>query len=141
MHAVDISPAALEVAKSNADLHKVEIQFHEGSLAKPLIEKGLKLDLLMANLPYIRADEIPNLDVSEFEPHLALDGGADGLDLVRELLHQVPLVCKADALILLEIGMEQGQAVLDFANAILSPKSASIIQDLAGLDRIVKIEL
>ncbi len=141
MFAVDISPDALSVAKQNARKHEVEIQFYQGSLAQPLINHGIKVDLLMANLPYIRSDEMPALAVSKHEPQLALDGGDDGLELVRELLLQVPDVCQPEALILLEIGMEQGQAVLDFARNNLAIRNAAIIKDLAGLDRIVRLEL
>lgn len=141
MFAVDVSEDALSIAQMNADKSDVEIQFYQGSLAQALIMECIKIDLLMANLPYIRSDEMPELAVSKHEPALALDGGDDGLDLVRELLLQVPDVCNPDALILLEIGMEQGQAVIDFANEHLILKNVSIIKDLAGLDRIVKIEL
>lgn len=141
VHAVDISPDALNIARKNAEKNEVAIHFHEGSLAQPLIDKDVKVDLLMANLPYIATAEMSHLAVSEHEPNLALDGGDDGLDLVRDLLLQVPHVCHPHALILLEIGMEQGQAVLDFAQDKLAPQSATLIKDLAGLDRIVKIEL
>lgn len=141
VHAVDISAAALAIAKKNAELNAVVLSFHEGSLGQPLIEAGIRLDMLLANLPYIARDEVPALAVSEFEPSLALDGGADGLDFVRELLRQAPNICKDEALILLEIGMEQGQAVLDYAAQVLPLKSAAIIKDLAGLDRIVRLEL
>lgn len=141
MFAVDVSQDALSIAQMNTAKNDVTIQFYKGSLAQPLINHDIKIDLLMANLPYIRSDEMPELDVSKHEPNLALDGGDDGLDLVRELLLQVPDVCNPDALILLEIGMEQGQAVIDFTREHLSPKHASIIKDLAGLDRIVEITL
>lgn len=141
VYAVDISSDALAIAKTNAEKHATEITFFQGSLAQPLIDQGIKVHLLMANLPYIRSDEMPNLAVTQHEPSLALDGGDDGLDLVRELLVQVPSVCHPNALILLEIGMEQGQAVVDFATEYLKPKSATVVQDLAGLDRIVTIAL
>ena len=141
MFAVDISADALSVAQQNARKHEVDIQFYQGSLAQALISHGIKVDLLMANLPYIRSDEMTELAVSKHEPQLALDGGDDGLDLVRDLLLQVPEVCKPGALILLEIGMEQGQAVIDFARKNLTLSDASIIKDLAGLDRIVRLEL
>jgi release factor glutamine methyltransferase len=139
MHAVDISPDALAVARKNAEIHGASIQFHEGSLASPLLAEKLKVDMLLANLPYIRVDEVPKLIVSDYEPVLALDGGEDGLDLVRELLLQARAICKPNALILLEIGMEQGQAVMDFAPKVLAPKELVVIKDLAGLDRIVKL--
>lgn len=141
VHAVDISPSALNIARQNATNNGTSITFHEGSLAQPLIDRKIKVNLLMANLPYIRREEMNTLDVAQTEPHLALDGGEDGLDLVRELLKQVQTVCKPDSLILLEIGAEQGQAVVDFATKTLSPKNARIIKDYAGHDRIVQIEL
>ena len=141
MYAVDMSRDALTMAQRNTDRHNVNIQFYQGSLAQPLIQQGIKVDLLMANLPYIPSGDMPNLEVTKHEPNLALDGGEDGLDLVRELLLQAPQVCHPDALILLEIGMEQGQAVLDFAKTHLSPTEAFVIKDLAGLDRIVSITL
>ena len=141
VHVVDVSQAALAIAQKNAEKNQVQIQFHRGSLAQPLIDAGIRVDLLMANLPYIRSDEMPQLAVSQHEPYLALDGGVDGLDLVRELLRQVKHVCHDEALILLEIGAEQGQAVLDFAEKTLAPKQATIIKDYAGHDRIVSIQL
>jgi release factor glutamine methyltransferase len=141
VHAVDVSSAALEIAHKNAIQHKLNIQFHQGSLAQPLLDAGIKVDMLLANLPYIRSDEMPTLAVSQHEPHLALDGGADGLNLVRDLLRQAPMLCNSGSLILLEIGTEQGQAVLDFTRTTLTIHHAFIIKDYAGHDRIVQIEL
>lgn len=139
VHAVDVSASALAVAKLNATHHAPHVIFHEGNLAQPLIDAQIKVDLLMANLPYIRRDEMPVLAVSKHEPHVALDGGADGLDFIRVLLQQVPQVCTDDALILLEIGAEQGQAVQDFAQQTLSPRQIEVQPDYAGHDRLVKI--
>lgn len=140
MHAVDISPEALAIARTNAESGGVAIQFHQGDLATPLLEAGLKLDLLLANLPYIASDELPMLEVSQHEPAQALDGGPDGLRDIRRLLAQVPELCKPGALILLEIGADQGPACLDLAHQ-LNPRSASILKDLAGHDRILRIDL
>ncbi|MEO0595087.1 MAG: peptide chain release factor N(5)-glutamine methyltransferase [Chloroflexota bacterium] len=141
VHATDISPDALAIARQNAEKYDVAITFHEVSLAQPLIDAGTRVDLLLANLPYIREDAMPHLEVAKHEPTLALVAGEDGLDLVRELLRQVPNVCNEHAHILLEIGMEQGQAVKAFAEEILSPESVTVIKDYAGLDRIVYIQL
>ncbi len=141
MHAVDVSEAALTLAQRNARANGVTMTFHQGHLAQPLIEVGMRVDLLLANLPYIRSDELPTLEVSQHEPLSALDGGADGLDFIRELLGQVPQVCEAGALILLEIGAEQGRAVADFARKTLQPSSVQVMQDYAGLDRVVRIAL
>jgi release factor glutamine methyltransferase len=139
LYATDISPAALSIAQRNAAYYGLtNITFIHCDLCDALIQQGKQLDLLMANLPYIRSDELPRLEVSKHEPTLALDGGADGLDLVRRLLGQVPQVCKAGALILLEIGAAQGQAALDLA-AALHPAHLSIQTDYAGHDRLLKV--
>jgi release factor glutamine methyltransferase len=139
--AVDISPAALAVAQQNAERQQTNVTFYEGDLLTPLIERGIKLDLIMANLPYIASDEVPGLAVSRYEPRLALDGGADGLDLIRRLLTQTPPVAKPGALILLEIGAGQGSAALALTQSMLQPQRAALILDYAGLDRIIRAEL
>jgi release factor glutamine methyltransferase len=139
-YAVDVSAAALAVAQHNAQQHGVEVQFFLGSLAQPLIERGLRVDLLLANLPYIPSDEVPQLLVSQYEPTLALDGGADGLTLIRELLQQAPVVCQPQALILLEIGSGQGSAALEAA-AHLPLREAAVLRDYAGHERIVRLRL
>src|SRR5690606_23753103 len=99
VYATDISPAALHVAAANAQAQNVDVTFFEGDLLMPLIERGIQVELVMANLPYIASDEVPTLAVSRYEPLLALDGGTDGLDLVRRLLAQIPSVCLPGALI------------------------------------------
>ncbi len=141
VYAIDISPKALEVAKANAQRQNVNVTFYQGDLLAPLIERGIQFELIIANLPYIASDEVPQLAVSRYEPTLALDGGADGLDLIRRLLDQIPKVTKPGALILLEIGAGQGSAALALAQAKLSPKRAELILDYAGLDRIIRLEL
>lgn len=141
VYAVDISPAALAVARQNASEHDTAITFFEGSLLEPLVERGVKVDLIMANLPYIDTTEMHDLAVSQHEPHLALDGGSGGLDLIEAFLLQVESVAEPGACILLEIGADQGEAVSQMAQERLSPQSATVIADYAGLDRVVKIIL
>lgn len=141
VHAVDVSAAALAVARKNAAAAGVDVQFYEGDLLTPLVERGIMLDLVMANLPYIASDEVPTLAVSRYEPVLALDGGGDGLELVRRLLAQVPLVANAGALVLLEIGAGQGAATLALVRGALPGARAELLLDYAGHDRIVRAEL
>lgn len=141
VHAVDISAAALAVARRNAERHRVQISFHEGDLLTPLIERGIRIDLIMANLPYIASDEVPQLAVSHYEPTLALDGGSDGLELVRRLLEQVPQAANPGALVLLEIGAGQGAAALQLAADLLDAQDAELLLDYAGHDRIIRIRL
>ncbi|MFN8449710.1 MAG: peptide chain release factor N(5)-glutamine methyltransferase [Anaerolineae bacterium] len=140
VYATDISPAALAVARKNAERSSVGVTFYEGDLLAPLIEHSIRLDLIMANLPYIASDELASLAVSRHEPRLALDGGADGLDLIRRLLAQIPGAINPGALVLLEIGAGQGAAALALVRETLRPQRAELILDYAGLDRIIRAE-
>ena len=88
--AVDISPDALKVAKKNAKSHRVQnqISFKNSDLLSAFsIDENIEVDWIVANLPYIPSSRIQTVDssVKDFEPHLALDGGADGFDLYRKL--------------------------------------------------------
>src|SRR5690606_18681749 len=76
VYATDVSTAALVVARQNAERHNANVTFLQGDLLSPLIEGNIRVDLVMANLPYIASDEVPTLAVSRYEPTLALDGGA-----------------------------------------------------------------
>lgn len=141
VYATDISADALTVARQNATSNSVNVTFKQGNLAQPLLPAlAGQVHLLAANLPYIASDDVPTLAVSQYEPQLALDGGPDGLDLVRELLAQVPLLCTPDAAILLEIGTTQGPATRQLARDILGDIWATIKKDYAGHDRLVVIE-
>lgn len=139
--AADISPEALAVARANARQHGVSerITFLQGDLLEPLIARGLRPGLIMANLPYIPEGELPALAVTRFEPRLALAGGPDGLDLVRRLLEQAAALCAPDALLLLEIGAGQGEAALAAARERLPLREAAVLRDYAGHDRIVRL--
>jgi len=141
VYATDISPAALDVARRNTRLHGVEerVMLLEGSLLHPLMECGVKVDVVMANLPYIASNELAALEVSRHEPRLALDGGIEGLVFIRELISQIPDACNPGGLALLEIGATQGSAVLNLAHRMLSPSSAEVLKDYAGLDRILSV--
>jgi release factor glutamine methyltransferase len=141
VYATDISLDALAVARRNAQTHGATVTFFAGNLLEPLIERGIKADLIMANLPYIPTGDLADFAVSRYEPRLALDGGNDGLDSIRELLRQAPPVCNDDALILLEIGAEQSSAVLDLVQQMLKPGRVAVLKDYAGHDRIVQVEL
>ena len=136
--ATDISPAALAMARRNASEHGQSVTFFEGDLLQPLIEGGLRVDGVMANLPYIPTAEMHRLEVSRYEPHLALDGGPDGLDLFRRLLDQLPLVCAPSAWLLLEIGAEQGPTVTGLVRDHLPAAQVDVLRDYAGHDRVVR---
>src|ERR1035437_6373306 len=109
--AVDCSPEALDLARENAVGHAVAdvIAFAQADL---LPADELPFDLILANLPYIPSGDIEALPVAaSFEPRLALDGGPDGLAIVRRLIAELPGVLAPDGVALLEIGFDQGPAV------------------------------
>ncbi len=140
VYATEISADALDVARANARVHDAQVRCFHGHLAQPLIKRGIKVDLLMANLPYIASDELDTLEVSRWEPRTALDGGPDGLAYIRELLTQTPSVCHSGAQILLEIGADQGAAVSRLGRDVLDLE-CSVLKDYANLDRIVRFQL
>ncbi len=137
--AIDISFAALRVARGNAEEQAVQpIAFVQGELLAPLAGP---FDLIVANLPYVADDEWTLVDdgVKWYEPSVALSGGVDGLDLLRELLCQASLKLRPGGAIFLEIGWQQGQAVRQLAGDSFPLAEISIIADLAGQDRIIQI--
>lgn len=134
----DLCPAALAVARINAARHGVKPVFRQGDLLQPLPARGQKVDIIMANLPYVRRGDLPQLAVSRYEPQVAMDGGGDGMDLIRLLLRDLPRVCAPGALALLEIGMQQGAEALRLARS-LRPRQAEVLQDLAGLERVLRV--
>ena len=95
--------------------------------------------MLVSNPPYTILNEI-DAGVRRYEPHLALDGGADGLDMYRRLLAAAPAKLRPGGTVLLEIGATQGRAVADLAQAHFSAAWINVNQDLAGLDRVVVVE-
>ncbi len=139
--AVDVSRAALEVACQNAARYDLSerICFVQGDLLAPLV--GLRgCDLLVANLPYIPHADLAGLSVTDHEPRLALDGGPDGLDLVRRLLQQTPVVLAEESMVLLEIGAGQGTTVAALARNTLPDAQIDVLPDYAGHDRVVRIQ-
>ncbi|CAN5791460.1 peptide chain release factor N(5)-glutamine methyltransferase [soil metagenome] len=139
--ATDLAPAALTVALENAAAHGVAdtIDFSAGDLlAVPAAPAST--DLLVANLPYIPTADVPLLPVAaSFEPVEALDGGADGLQLIRRLLAQLPAALSQAGTAILEIGAGQADAALDAAAAMLPAWLASIDADLGGRPRVLVV--
>ncbi len=144
VYAVDCSPAALAAARRNAADNGVagRVSFYEGRLMEPLagVLRSGQADLIAANMPYIASGDLSALPeaVRMFEPLLALDGGEDGLEHYRRLIPQAEIYLKKGGNLLFEIGFNQGRQALD----LLKPGlwQASVVKDLAGLDRLVAAE-
>ena len=136
--AIDISEDALALARENAARLEVadRIAFRCADLLAGT--EPASVDAIVANLPYIRRAEVDNLPkhIREHEPRLALDGGEDGLDLIRRLVDAARAVLRPGAWLFLEIGSDQGADLL----AILAGAGytdVSLRQDLGGRDRVV----
>lgn len=130
----DLSEKALQVAGENARRLGVEASFVLGDLFEPV---SGKYDCIVSNPPYIASREVDVLmeEVRDHEPRMALDGGEDGLYFYRKIAAQSPKYLKDRGRIFLEIGFDQGEAVA----GLLAPAfdEVRIVQDLAGLDRVV----
>ncbi|MBM7615093.1 peptide chain release factor N(5)-glutamine methyltransferase [Alkaliphilus hydrothermalis] len=139
---IDISPKALEVARRNAEGLGVvdKIQFVQGSILEPLRDNGHDngLQMIISNPPYIPRAVVEGLQpqVKDYEPHLALVGGEDGLDFYREIIVNAPLYLEDDGWLVFEIGYDQGESVSCLMEA-RGFKEVKVIKDLAGLDRVV----
>lgn len=134
--ACDISTAALNIARQNAEKYRLDINFYQGDLLAALPDT--EFDLIVSNPPYICDGADLPADVLQ-EPHLALFGGADGLDFYRRLAQDAAAYLKQGGHLLLEIGCEQA----DDVSCLLHNAGFINIchgQDLAGLDRWVQAE-
>jgi release factor glutamine methyltransferase len=138
--ASDVSPAALTLARQNADRHGVaaRITFLEGDLLAPL-PAGAQFDFLVSNPPYIPTAQLETLDreVRDYEPRLALDGGPDGLRFLATLLQQAPSVLVPGGRLLLEFTPEQAPALLELATAQPELSDPAVLKDLAGRPRVL----
>ncbi|HEY9122171.1 MAG TPA: peptide chain release factor N(5)-glutamine methyltransferase [Brevefilum sp.] len=139
VYALDISSAALVVAKENAGTHQQSrIKFVQSDLLSPF---SGGFDLICANLPYIPSQKMEKLPVAKWEPRLALDGGASGLESIEKLLFQAKSNLASGACILLEIESSLGKKALEIANMVFPKAKHQLIQDLAGIDRVLQILL
>ncbi len=147
IYATDISPSALKVAEANCRRHGVSgrVELLQGNLLEPLPRA---VDLIVANLPYVKDCEFIDLspEIREHEPTIALAGGRDGLDKIREMLEQMRAKGSAypsegAAYFLLEIGQGQGEMVTSLVNDCFPQAGIGLISDLSGIKRVVKVGL
>ena len=137
VYASDISLKALEVAKENVTINKVDVTFFEGDMLKPYIKNNIKLDVIVSNPPYIKEDEKIEDIVKNNEPHLALYAKNNGLEFYDSILKNASYVLKDKYLIAFEIGMDQGRNVEALAKKYLSNSIVEIEKDLSGKDRFI----
>jgi release factor glutamine methyltransferase len=147
IYATDISPSALKVAGVNCRRHGVngQVELLQGNLLEPLPQA---VDVIVANLPYVKDCEFVDLspEITEYEPTIALAGGRDGLDKIREMLEQMrgkegAHLSEGPAYLLLEIGQGQGEMVTSLVNDYFPQASIELISDLGGIERVVNVGL
>ncbi|WGT67600.1 peptide chain release factor N(5)-glutamine methyltransferase [cyanobacterium endosymbiont of Epithemia clementina EcSB] len=141
IHAVDKSKVALTIAKENAKNLGLssKIQFYEGSWWTPLEELKGQISGLVSNPPYIPTRILPQLqpEVRYHEPYLALDGGKDGLEAIRYLVHSAPKYLQSGGIWLIEMMAGQGERVAQLLENSSNYRSIKILSDLAGIQRFV----
>jgi release factor glutamine methyltransferase len=135
----DLCPKALQLARENAERERVAVEFLQGDLLQPF--QGRKAHYLVCNPPYLSESEYLQLDreVREFEPRLALVGGATGLEFYEKLAKELPLYLEPGARLWFEMGHAQGAALLHLFGA--APwKGGRVLQDWSGHDRFFSLE-
>ncbi|MDC3064996.1 peptide chain release factor N(5)-glutamine methyltransferase [Acidimicrobiaceae bacterium] len=134
VHAVDISNDAITLAKENAEINNLEVDFYQSDLLSN-VEK-LDFDLIVANLPYIPTSNLPTLqkEVIDYEPLIALDGGEDGLFYINKLLDNLKNTDSNDLLLVLEVDTSHAQSLLD---SFTDWKDVKLEKDLVERDRYI----
>jgi release factor glutamine methyltransferase len=144
--AIDISEKAAHVARQNAQslglTDRVTIQ--TGDLFEPIkrIVDARPFDMIVANPPYIASDQMQSLDksVRDYEPHLALDGGIDGLVIHRRILEKSTDHLVPGGRVFLEIAFDQGPAAREMTGAFAAFMDIRILKDFAGRDRVLALQ-
>jgi len=150
VYAIDISPASVAVARRNAERRGVadRVRLMVGDLLSPFHGPA---DLIVSNPPYVSTGACASLPASvrDHEPRLALDGGPDGLTIVRKLLAQAPAVLcdpepaegRASGALLIEIGADQGGAARRLARTFFPQAAVRVHPDLGGRDRVLEVQV
>lgn len=136
--AVDTSEEALTLARENAATLNLTEHVHFVNADLSDVVEPESMDAVVANLPYIPSADCEQLsqEVRDHEPRTALDGGQDGLDIIRNVVQDAGIVLKSGGMLFLEIGDDQGAAVISLMKETGFP-DAAVKQDLNGRDRVV----
>jgi release factor glutamine methyltransferase len=140
IYATDISQDALDVARRNAQDHNVHerISFLQGNLLEPVPET---IDLIIANLPYIKQTELDSLstEINCFEPRIALDGGNDGLLYIGQLIEQSKKKLRDNSCLMLEIGYDQAQQVANLTRRSFINVRYEFVSDPNHIRRVIAV--
>ena len=137
--ATDISEEALLTAKQNAINNEANVNFLQGNMLDPLIEKGMMFDILVSNPPYIPDDEYVEPLVKDNEPNIALFGGDKGMKFYKEILENASKILKPNCLLCFEHSHKTKEEMLELANRTFPNAKAEVLKDLQGKDRFLVI--
>ena len=147
--ATELSPRAFMLARVNLRPY-ANVKVLRGDLFEALESKDsdpstkdIPFDAILTNPPYIPSGAIDGLapEVKDHEPHMALDGGKDGLDIIKRIIAEAPAHLKPSGFLLMEIGDDQADAVMDLVLSSGAYRSASILKDLAQKDRMLMAQI
>ena len=139
--AVDISESALTIADDNRRAHGLysRVKLRRGSLLEPIVER---IDILVSNPPYIRSDKLTSLQEEVLqEPMVALDGGHDGLELIKKLLFQAVDKMSNPSVILFEIDSDQAPEAVKLSQQFFPSAITTVLKDLSNNERAVLLEI
>ncbi len=139
MYATDISQAALDLARENCQLNGCDITLLQGDMLQPLIDAGIKLDILVSNPPYIPASQPMQESVIDYEPHVALFGGEDGLKFYRRIFADALKVVKENSFMAFEIGFDEKHALLALCKEFFPNDKYDVLKDINGKNRMLFI--
>lgn len=137
--ASDISEKAVATAKRNAANLEADVNFLVGDMCEPLIENNIKVDILVSNPPYIPVDEEMEHSVKDFEPHVALFGGEDGLKFYRIIFERSKYLLKEKSFMAFEMGYNQKENLTALAKLYFPNSKVEVIKDLSGKNRMLFI--
>ncbi|MBQ5552699.1 MAG: peptide chain release factor N(5)-glutamine methyltransferase, partial [Erysipelotrichaceae bacterium] len=139
VYASDISEDALKVARLNAQNNDAKVEFFQGSMLEPFIERDIKVDILVSNPPYIKTVETIEASVYDYEPHVALFGGEDGLKFYREILQNAHKILKPKGFIFFEMGYDLKDSLSALAKEYYPESRIEVYKDINGKDRMMMI--
>ncbi|MGN1398845.1 MAG: peptide chain release factor N(5)-glutamine methyltransferase [Erysipelotrichaceae bacterium] len=139
MWATDISETALQLAQQNSEYNKCNISFLLGDMLQPLIDNEIKLDILVSNPPYIPKSQKMEKSVVDFEPHVALFGGDDGLFFYRKIMENAHKVINPQSFLAFEIGYDEKAAICQLVEQYFPNDKYEVLKDLNGKDRMLFI--
>jgi len=140
VYATDVSADALTVARKNCQKHEVELRVRllKGNLLEVLPET---VDIITANLPYVREADLPSSGPVSAEPRLALAGGVDGLQQIRQLCRQAGSKLRPRGHLILEVGQGQAEAVTILLRGLFPGAQIGTMPDLSGIERVISVSL